>query len=354
MLNGAAGARPPDISVVIPVYKEEANIAPFLSRLVPVLEQIGRYEILFSLDPSPDRTEAVIREHIAANPSIRLMVFSRRYGQPAAVMAGILNCTGETCVVIDVDLQDPPELITDLYCKLREGHDVVYAQRRSREGETWLKKLVSALGYKLINAISDCRIPPNTGDFRIVNRRVIEELRFLSERHGFLRGLVALVGFRQAAVQYDRDARHAGIGNYNRYLGSLKIGLNGVVGFSTLPLSFLLWFGAAIAALSVVLIVAMFVTKLVLGAAYPLGIPTITVLVLFLGGVQLIGIGVLGEYLGRVYDEVRHRPRYIIDRIDNMEVRDDGHSYGVSGVPSWTRYAANQTVHHDDPAMLVR
>lgn len=324
MLDAEAGTKPPAISVIIPVYKEEKNITPFLLRLVPVLERIGRYEVLFCLDPSPDRTEEVIREHIAANGNIGLMVFSRRYGQPAATMAGILNCTGDTCVVIDVDLQDPPELITDLYAKLREGNDVVYAQRRSREGETWVKKTVSSLGYKLINAVADCPIPPNTGDFRIMTRRVVEELRLLSESHGFLRGLVALVGFRQAAVLYDRDPRHAGTGNYNRHLGSLKIGLNGVIGFSTMPLSFLLWLGLAIAGFSLVLIVAMGIAKLVFLADYPLGIPTITVLVLFLGGIQLVGIGILGEYLGRVYEEVRRRPRYIVDRVYNLHVVDDG------------------------------
>jgi polyisoprenyl-phosphate glycosyltransferase len=350
VLDGKPVAKSPDISVVIPVYKEEQNVAPCLARLVPVLERIGRYEILFCLDPSPDRTEEVIRDHISANGNIGLLVFSRRYGQPAATMAGILNCAGDTCVVIDVDLQDPPELIADLYAKLGEGNDVVYAQRRSREGETWLKRNISSLGYKLINAISDCAIPPNTGDFRIMNRRVIEELRFLSESHGFLRGLVALVGFRQAAVLYDRDARHAGAGNYNRYLGSLKIGLNGVIGFSTVPLSFLLWLGLAIAGFSMVLIVVMGFAKFVLGANYPLGIPTITVLVLFLGGVQLVGIGVLGEYLGRVYEEVRHRPRYVIDRICNLTVRDDGHLH-ITAPPTGTpNYTVIPLAGAEDPA----
>jgi len=354
MLNGGADTQAPEISVVIPVYKEEANIGPCLNRLVPVLQRIGSYEILFCLDPSPDRTEAMIREHIAANPNIGLMVFSRRYGQPAAVMAGILNSSGETCVVIDVDLQDPPELIADLYAKLREGNDVVYAQRRSREGETWLKRVVSSLGYRLINAIADCPIPPNTGDFRIMNRRVVEELRFLSESHGFLRGLVALVGFQQAAVQYDRDARHAGTGNYNRYLGSLKIGLNGVIGFSTLPLSFLMYLGVIIAGFSMVLIVAMIVAKMALGDAYPLGIPTVTVLVLFLGGVQLVGIGVLGEYLGRVYEEVRRRPRYIIDRVCNVDIRDDGHAHVVVAPASRTSHTTIREARFEDPERTTR
>lgn len=324
MPNNQSLNEAPDISVVVPVYQEERSIEPFLSRLVPVLERLGTYEILFCLDPSADRTEQVIRNHIVSNRRVRLVVFSRRFGQPAATMAGILNCSGKSCVVIDVDLQDPPELITELYAKLSDGYDVVYAQRRCRKGETWLKRQVARLGYKLIDAIADVTIPPNTGDFRIMSRRVIEELRHLPESHGFLRGLVALVGFHQAAVYYDRDLRHAGGGNYNRYVGSLKIGFNGVIGFSTIPLSFLLWLGVVIATLSVVLIIAMFITKLALGQQYPLGIPTITVLVLFLGGVQLVGIGILGEYLGRVYEEVRRRPRYIIDRVYNAQVIDDG------------------------------
>ncbi len=319
----------PLISVVIPVYREEHNITPCLDRLVPVLAAIGSYEILFCLDPSPDQTEAAIRQHIAGNDNIRLMVFSRRFGQPAATIAGILNCTGQSCVVIDVDLQDPPELIAELHARMLEGHDVVFAQRRSREGESWVKRTVSSLGYKLINAVADCPIPRDTGDFRIMSRRVVEELRFLAESHGFLRGLVAFVGFRQAAVQYDRDPRHAGSGNYNRHLGSLKIGLNGVFGFSTVPLSALLWLGVGIASVSFCLIIAMVILKLILGDAYPIGIPTITILVLFLGGVQLIGIGVLGEYLGRVYEEVRRRPRYIVDRVCNMQVTEDGHGRGA-------------------------
>ena len=315
---------PPAISVVVPVYREETNIVPFLNRLVPVLEQIGTYEVLFCLDPSPDRTEDVICEQITLNPRIGLLVFSRRFGQPAATAAGVLNCAGETCVIIDVDLQDPPELLGDLYTKLQEGYDVVYARRRSRQGETLPKRLVSHWGYKLINAVADIQIPRDTGDFRIINRRVIEELRSLPESHGFLRGLVAFVGLRQSFVEYDRDARAGGAGKYNRYLGSLKIAFNGLFGFSTYPLSFLLWMGVAIALLSVPLIVAMFMLKAVYGEEYPMGIPTITVLVLFLGGVQLVAIGVIGEYVGRIYQEVRRRPRFILDRVCNVPLIDDG------------------------------
>lgn len=312
----------PVISVVVPVYKEEGNIVPFLERTIPVLEAIGPYEILFCLDPSPDRTEEVICREAAANPSIGLMVFSRRFGQPAATMAGILNCRGESCVVIDVDLQDQPELIGALHAKLREGYDVVCAKRRrGRKGETALKKLISFVGYWLINHVSDVDIPRDTGDFRIMSRRTIEALRHLPERHGFLRGLVAFAGFRQASVEYDRDARAAGMTKYNPFTGSFKIGFNGLFGFSTFPLAFILWLGVVVATLSFVIIVLMFLARFVFGVDYPLGVPTITVGILFIGSVQLVAIGVLGEYVGRVYEEVRHRPLYIVDRTENLVVR---------------------------------
>ena len=313
---------PPLISVVVPVYKEENNIRPFLARAVPALERLGSYEILFALDPSPDNTERVIREEVAQNPNVGLMVFSRRFGQPAATMAGILNCSGRSCAVIDVDLQDPPELIETMWHKAEEGFDVVTARRQSREGETLIKRVVSGLGYRLINQIADVKIPPNTGDFRLINRRVIEELRGLNESHGFLRGLVSLVGFSQTEVMYERDARHAGAGNYNRYLGSLKIGFNGVFGFSTFPLQLMMWVGFSIAALSAFAIFVVIALKIALGDEYPMGIPTVTVLVLFIGGVQLAAVGVLGEYIGRIYDEVRRRPPYIVDRAINLTVRD--------------------------------
>jgi glycosyltransferase involved in cell wall biosynthesis len=312
----------PLISVVVPVYKEERNIRPFLARAVPVLERLGAYEIVFCLDPSPDGTEAVIREEAARNPRISLLVFSRRFGQPAATMAGILNCRGDWCAVIDVDLQDPPEVIEALWSKAQEGFEVVTARRFAREGETWVKRAISRLGYKVINEIAEVPIPRNTGDFRLMSRRVVEELRGLSESHGFLRGLVALVGFSQTEVLYKRDARHAGAGNYNRYLGSLKISFNGVFGFSTFPLRIMMWTGFLIASLSALGILIMITLKIIHGDEFPLGVPTTIVLVLFIGGIQLAAVGVVGEYIGRIYDEVRRRPQYIIDRAVNLTVRD--------------------------------
>lgn len=245
---------PIQLSVIVPVYNEENNIIPFLQRIELVLRNKElSYEIIFCLDPSSDNTEQVIQKQTERNPNIKLLLFSRKFGQPAATMAGILHCRGTTCVVIDVDLQDPPEVIETLYNKLQEGYDVVYATRRSRSGETKIKKLISYIGYKLINKLSEVEIPANTGDFRIMTRRIIEELRGLNEAHGFLRGLVAYIGFRQTFIPYERDSRFSGKGKYNRFTGSIKIGLNGLISFSSRPLQWMSFIGAFMAVLSFLL-----------------------------------------------------------------------------------------------------
>jgi glycosyltransferase involved in cell wall biosynthesis len=309
------------LSVVVPVYKEEGNISEFLRRLAPILQAITEeYEIIFALDPSPDRTEEVILEYRAQDSRIKLLKFSRRFGQPMATLAGLQYACGEAVVVIDVDLQDPPELIVDMVEKWRQGYDVVYAQRRNRKGETWIKKIVSELGYKIINRIADVEIPRNTGDFRLMSRRVVDEINRLRECHGFLRGMVALVGFRQAAIQFDRPPRFAGRGNYNRFLGSLRIGFNGLFCFSNYALTLSTQAGFLIAFTSFVVGIV-YATMKIMGFPFPLGNPTIVVLVLFLGGIQLISIGILGEYIARIYEEVRQRPRYIIDRAEGVEAR---------------------------------
>jgi polyisoprenyl-phosphate glycosyltransferase len=313
-----SGARGLALSIVVPVYKEEANIRPFLERTEAVLAEMGTtYEIIFVLDPSPDKTEEIIVGEIGRNRNIKLLVMSRRFGQPAATMAGILTCGGHTCVVIDVDLQDPPELIAPLFAKLQEGYEVVYARRRSRKGETLIKRAVAHLGYAAINKLSDVQIPRNTGDFRILTRRVIEELRRLNESHGFLRGLVAYVGFKQTFIAYDRDERFSGKGKYNRFTGSIKIGLNGLISFSSRPLSLMSVMGALLAALSFLLGAFYLIQKLV-GVSLSPGLTTTVLLVTFLAGVQLLGLGLIGEYVGRIYDEVKQRPLYIVDRKVNF------------------------------------
>lgn len=318
------GFRAPEttqLSVIVPVYKEAANIKPFLARMEAALAKANlSYEIIFCLDPSPDNTDEIIQQEIERNSRIQLLIFSRRFGQPAATMAGILYCKGKACIVIDVDLQDPPELIETMYQKFGEGYEVVYAKRRSRKGETLIKRVISYLGYKVINKLSDVQIPRNTGDFRIMSRRVIEELRRLNESHGFLRGLVAYVGFKQAFVEYDRDERMAGKGNYNRFTGSFKIGLNGLVSFGSRPLQMMSVAGACIAAFSFFLGLWYVVQKF-MGFHLTPGLSTTVILISFFSGIQLLSLGLMGEYIGRIYDEVKKRPMYIIDKIiTNAEV----------------------------------
>jgi dolichol-phosphate mannosyltransferase len=301
------------ISIVVPVYREEGSIPEFLRHLYPILATVTEdYEIIFALDPSPDRTEEVILEHRAQNERIKLLKLSRRFGQPMATLAGLQYSSGDAVIVMDVDLQDPPELIGAMIAKWREGYEVVLPQRRQRGGEPWLKKLIAAVGYKVINKIADVRIPPNTGDFRLMSRRVVDELVRLKESHGFLRGMVALVGFKQCLIPFDRPPRFAGRTNYNRFLGSLRIGFNGVFCFSTYALSLSTLLGFTIAGASFLIAGAYLVMKL-RGFPFPIGNPTMVILVLFLGGIQLISVGILGEYIGRIYEEVRQRPKFIVD-----------------------------------------
>ncbi len=308
------------LSIVVPVYKEEKNIPEFLRRIRPILSTVTEdYEIIFSLDPSPDRTEEVILEHRAHDARIKLLKFSRRFGQPMATLAGLQYSSGEAVVVMDVDLQDPPELLRDMVDKWREGYDVVLPQRRQRTGEPWVKKLVAKTGYKVINKIADVRIPPNTGDFRLMSRRVVTEVVRLKESHGFLRGMVAVVGFKQAIIPFDRPARYAGETNYNRFLGSLRIGFNGIFCFSTYALTLSTLFGFVLAGGSFIGALLYAMAKIFGWFPFASGNPTIVILILFMGGIQLISVGILGEYIGRIYEEVRSRPKYIVDRSEGFE-----------------------------------
>lgn len=307
-----------DLSIVVPVFNEEENIEPFLSRMISSLSALNiSYEIIFCLDPSTDNTYGVIKGYTSVNKQIKLISFSRRFGQPAATMAGINFSKGEYCVVIDVDLQDQPELVPVLYNKALEGFDVVYAKRRSRAGETIVKKIIAYLGYQVINRMSDISIPTNTGDFRILSRRVVDSILLLKESNAFLRGYVAYVGFKQTYVEYDRDPRFIGPGNYNRYFGSIKIGLNGLISFSRKPLQIMSVLGFSMACISFIIAIFYFINHL-LGYNYPLGLTTIVLVVTFFSGIQLLALGLLGEYIGRIYDDVKGRPLYIVDEVINI------------------------------------
>jgi glycosyltransferase involved in cell wall biosynthesis len=301
------------LSVVIPAEKEEENVESAYERLAGVMDGIGEdWELIFSVDPSPDRTEERVLALRARDPRVKMLRFSRRFGQPMATIAGMEAASGDAVVVIDCDLQDPPELIPTLVQRWREGYDVVYAQRRTREGETFVKRMVASLGYRVIARIAEVEIPPNTGDFRLMSRRVVDNVVGLRESHGFLRGLVGLVGFSSTNVLYDRDARAAGSSKYNPFLGSILIGLNGVIGFSRYPLQLISMFGIAFSGFAFVFAVVYLAMKLA-GFGFPVGNPTIVIVVAFFSGIQLLSLGVMGEYVGRIYDEVRHRPKYIVE-----------------------------------------
>jgi glycosyltransferase involved in cell wall biosynthesis len=301
------------ISVVLPTYNEEENIERVYDRLRLVLDGLGMdWELIFSVDPSTDRTEELILGLRERDSRVKMLRFSRRFGQPMATLAGLEAACGDATVVIDCDLQDPPELIPELVARWREGYEVVYAQRRTRAGETLPKRIVSNLGYRLIARVAEVDIPPNTGDFRLLSRRVVENVLALRESHGFLRGLVALVGFRSINVLYDRDPRSAGTSKYNRFWGSLVIGLNGLIGFSRYPLHLISLGGIGLSAFAFVLALA-YGTLQVVGQTFPVGNPTIVIVVCFFSGLQLLSLGVMGEYVGRIYDESRQRPKYIIE-----------------------------------------
>lgn len=306
------------LSLVVPVYREEKNVPEFLRRVRPILGAITEdYEVIFALDPSPDRTEEVILAARAEDPRVKLLRFSRRFGQPMATLAGLQYSCGEAVVVMDVDLQDPPELLGEMVTKWQEGYDVVLPQRRQRTGEPWVKRLVAATGYKVINKIADVRIPPNTGDFRLMSRRVVAEVTRLKETHGFLRGMVAVVGFRQALIPFDRPARFAGETNYNRFLGSLRIGFNGIFCFSTYALTLSTWLGFLVSG-GAFLLMGIYLFYKVMDWPIAWGNPTLVILISFLGGIQLISVGILGEYIGRIYEEVRARPKFIVERAEGF------------------------------------
>lgn len=301
------------LSIVVPAYNEQDNISRVYERLVDSLEDLELdWELIFSVDPCTDRTEDLILELCAEDPRVKMLRFSRRFGQPMATIAGLEAASGDAVVVIDCDLQDPPELIPGLVQRWLEGYEVVYAQRRTRAGETIPKRIVAAVGYRVIKRIADVEIPPNTGDFRLMSRRVVDNVVSLKEAHGFLRGLVGLVGFRQTSVRYDRDPRSAGRSKYNRFLGSMVIGLNGIVGFSRYPLQLISLVGMALSGLAFTLALVYLGLKLG-GVAFPVGNPTITIGMSFFSGIQLLSLGVIGEYIGRIYDESRNRPKYIVE-----------------------------------------
>lgn len=300
-----------ELSIVTPMYNEAPSLEHFFTRLVPLLEHLTlTYEIICVNDGSSDETLPRLLEHQRRHAAIKVVNLSRNFGKEIALSAGLDYATGAAVVPLDADLQDPPEVIEGLVAKWREGYDVVYATRRSRQGESWVKRCTADLFYRVLDHMTEVPIPRNTGDFRLLDRRVVEALKQARERTRFMKGLFSWVGFTQTAIFYDRQPRHAGTTKWN-YWQLWNLAISGIVSFSSIPLRVWSYLGLACASLAFLYATFLVVRTLILGIDVP-GYASLMVVILFLGGLQLISLGVIGEYLGRVYDEVKGRPLYLV------------------------------------------
>ena len=304
----------PTFSIVVPLYNEEEVVEQFHARLVPVMESLGApWEVIYVNDGSQDRSLAILEAMRAADPRIGIVNLSRNFGKEIALTAGLDHARGEAVVVTDVDLQDPPEVIPDLVAGWREGFDIVYAQRRVREGETLVKRKTAELFYRLMQHVGGrVRIPPNTGDFRLMSRRSVDALLRLREQHRFMKGLFAWIGFPAKAVLYDRAPRAAGTTKWN-YWKLWNLALEGITSFTVMPLKVATYLGLAVALFALAFGAVIVIRTLIFGNPVP-GYPSVMAVMLFLGGVQLMTLGVIGEYLGRVFNEVKGRPLYLVER----------------------------------------
>lgn len=298
-------------SIIAPIYNEAENLPELYKRVQKVMSGTGEsWELILVDDGSQDGSTEIIRDMAEKDACIRPVIFARNFGHQIAITAGWDYARGKAIVIIDADLQDPPEVILELITKWREGYEVVYAVRTEREGEGWFKKMTASLFYRLIFRITDVKIPLDTGDFRLMDRKVVDVMKSMRERHRFPRGMAAWVGFKQIGVEYKRAARHAGVTKYP-FKKMLRLALNAITGFSYFPLQLATYFGfisAGIAIVSIPIVIALRLT----GWQAFLGQATTLIAVLFLGGVQLMSLGVLGEYIGRLYDEAKGRPLYVI------------------------------------------
>ncbi len=314
----------PTISIIAPVYNEEPVLPELYRRVSAIMDELGEpWELVLVDDGSRDRSAAIIAELHAADPRVRGISFSRNFGFQEAVTAGLDHAQGDAVILTDADLQDPPEVIPEMIAKWREGYDVVYGVRESREGETWFKLVTAKLFYRIIHRITSVNIPLDTGDFRLMDRRVVNALCRMRERNRFLRGMVPWVGYRQTGVYFNRAPRFAGEAKYSSFRRMFKFAMNAVTSFSYLPLQIATYLGFVMAAISGLAIVIVILLRLF--APHELtGQATTLVAVLFLGGVQLISLGIIGEYLGRIYDEVKGRPLYLINKTWGVVREDEG------------------------------
>ena len=300
----------PELTVVVPVFNEEANVESMCDRVSGALDGVVEsFEIIFVDDGSSDDTWRLVSDLAARDPRVSGIRFARNFGHQAALTAGVDAATGRAVVIIDGDLQDPPEVIPEMVARWREGAEVVYGQREEREGETWFKLTTAALFYRLLRGITNVEIPVDTGDFRLMGPRAVTAFRALPERNRFIRGLVSWIGFEQTAVRYKRQARLQGETKFP-VRKMLRFALDGITSFSFLPLRLATWTGFAVSLFAFLYILVVIVLK-AMGISWP-GYSSLMASILFLGGVQLLMIGIMGEYLGRIFDEVKRRPLYLV------------------------------------------
>lgn len=298
-------------SIIAPIYNEIDNLPELYRRVKEVMDSNGEpWELILVDDGSTDGSTEKIREMTEKDKTIRPVIFARNFGHQVAITAGWDYARGDAIVIIDADLQDPPEVIIELTKKWKEGYEVVYAVRGEREGESWFKLWTASLFYRLIYRITDVKIPVDTGDFRLMDRKVVNVLKQMKERHRFPRGMSAWVGFKQIGVTYKRAARVAGVTKYP-FRKMLRLALNAITGFSYFPLQVATFFGFVSAGVSILAIPVVIIMRIAGSGAF-FGQATTLIAVLFLGGVQLISLGILGEYVGRLYDEAKGRPLYIV------------------------------------------
>lgn len=306
------------LSVIIPVYNEEGNLELLFKRLEKVLSTTDATpEYIFINDGSRDHSMEIIRQLAMKDSRVKFIDFSRNFGHQTAVTAGLDYCNGDCAIIIDADLQDPPEMITELYTKWKEGFEVAYARRRSRQGENFLKKWTARVFYRLLKKITSIQIPVDTGDFRIIDRKVINVLKQMPEQQKFLRGQISWIGFRQTAVEYDRDERYAGKTGYT-YSKMIRFALDGITSFSNFPLRFATMMGFLVSAIAFLLILYALYQRLVSREFVP-GWASLMLAILFMGGVQLISLGIIGEYISRMDVNVRKRPLYIVKE-SNLDI----------------------------------
>lgn len=312
------------LSVVIPCFNEQGNVSPLTERLVSACSDCcDSLELIFVDDGSTDQTADAIRKAMAGDPRIRLLVLSRNFGHENATTAGLDHATGDAVVIIDADLQDPPELIPSMVERWRDGVGVVYAQRRRRSGESVMKRASASIFYRVLGRLSEIDIPRDTGDFRLMDRAVVDVVRHCRENPRFVRGLVAWAGFRQEALPFDRDGRHSGKTKYDvRKLTSLAI--DSLSSFSVVPLRWSIWLGLSVTAISAVLMLAIVVERLFLQSAAPRGYAFLAFMMLFIGGIQLIMLGMLGLYVGSIFRNVQGRPLYVVGTREGFTEREAG------------------------------